>query len=402
MTPQPARSAAHPRVAHIITGLYTGGAEMMLCKLAASSRERPAWVLSLQGGPHAARIEALGVPVYSIGGGGWRGALRTVARVVRELRRNPPDILQGWMYHGNLAATLLSWVCPGDPRVVWNVRQSFHAYGHEKAPTALLIWLGARMSGTTSAVVYNSAVSAVQHQRIGYDKSKARILPNGFDLEKYAPDPGRGGSQRAAIGIREPAFTLGLIARYHPMKDHANFFAAAVILVQRGFDVECILAGQGVSPDNAELAALAAASGLGRRVHLLGHREDVSAILSALDACTLTSYRGEAFPNVIGEAMACGIPCVVTDVGDCREIVGDTGRVVVTRDPVALADAIEELLREGRAGLAARGARARDRVVTHYSLAAVAEAYAAFYASLYAHDASGAPNPISDHKARLR
>jgi glycosyltransferase involved in cell wall biosynthesis len=189
---------------------------------------------------------------------------------------------------------------------------------------------------------------------------------------------------RAAWGADEGVVVFGLLARYHPAKDHAGFLQAARQVVQARPQARFVMAGTGVDGDNPELARAVADAGLGAHVHLLGERRDVAAILSGLDVYVSSSSRIEAFSNSVGEALSCALPCVVTDVGDSPQVVGEAGRIVPPRDPAALADAMVALVDLGPQARAALGQRARQRMVSEYGIEGIAQRYADLYAELAA------------------
>lgn len=381
---------AEPSVLHVTTGLSVGGAEVMLhellretiSKTSANGPPGAAVVSLVGGGPLRERIEGLGVPVYELGMRRGRPTPAALWRLARLCGRLGPDVIQGWMYHGNLAATLAAALSPGRTPVVWGVHNSIDDLAAEKRMTAATVRLGARLSARPRRIVYVSRASADQHEAIGYRPDRRAVIPNGFDLGRLRPDAGAYASVRAGLGIPKDAPLVGLIARYHPMKDHANFLDAAGLLAKRDRTVRFVLAGTGVDASNGELAARISEPGLRGRVHLLGERDDVYRITAALDVAASASAWGEAFPMVVGEAMACGVPCVVTDVGDSAWLVGDTGLVVPPRDPVALAAAWEELLRMDRASRTSLGERARARISSNFSLSEITRRYNALYAEV--------------------
>jgi glycosyltransferase involved in cell wall biosynthesis len=198
--------------------------------------------------------------------------------------------------------------------------------------------------------------------------------PNAFDLTRRRV--------RTELSIPEGAIALLLPARYDPMKDHVNFLSAAKRLADRQPDAQFALAGAGIEPGNCALAEAIATHGLGDQIRLLGERPDMEAIYPAFDIVTLSSAFGEGFPNVLGEAMACGVPCVATDVGDAAAIIGECGIVVRPREPEALAAGWERLIVIGAEGCAALGAKARARVVENYGIANVVSLFAALYEDL--------------------
>ena len=371
---------------HLITGLATGGAEMMLFKLLSyiGCGANEARVVSLMGGgPMRERIQSIGVAVDSLNmrrGMPSFSALRQLRKIVWRYR---PDLIQGWMYHGNLAASVAGWFCRNNPPVVWNVRQSLYDLKHERSLTRWVIRANARLSACADAIIYNSRTSARQHEEFGFDASRTFIIPNGFDTEVFRPDENARAGVKRELGVADDTILIGLIGRYHPMKDHRNFLNAAALLGKDFPDVSFLLAGREVDAGNPALGAMIAEMELSGRVFLLGERKDIPQLNAALDIASSSSW-GEGFANVVGEAMSCGVPCVVTDVGDSAWIIGDTGRVVVARDPGALALAWRDLIALGHYGRQALGGRARQRVIENFSLGAVAQQYEDLYESLIA------------------
>ena len=342
-------------------------------------------VVSLgEGGSMGERIKALGVPVRDLGmKPGFFPTPDGVRRLAALSRGFRPDVVQGWMYHGNLAATVAAASClPRRVPVAWGMHHSLNDLGAEKRSTATAIRFGAWLSAVPRRIVYVSGVSADQHEAFGYRSDRRMVIPNGFDCDKLKPDLGAYAGVRTDLGLAEGTPLVGSFARYHPMKDHANFLAAAGLLTRRNPETHFLLAGRDVDASNNDLAARASALGLKGRVHLLGERNDVPRLAAALDVASSSSAYGEAFPIVIGEAMACGVPCVVTDVGDSAWLVGDTGRVVPPRDPAALADAWWDVLRMGREARTVLGERARGRVKQNFSLPEVVRRYEKLYAGL--------------------
>lgn len=373
------------RVLHIITGLATGGAETMLRKLLSGmdGRQFEAHVVSLgQGGRLAEEIRSLGIPVTELGMASGRPSLGAALALCRLARQFRPQIIQGWMYHGNLAAWL-AWHAAGrKAALVWNIRQSLEDLAWEKAGTRAVIRFCARRSAGVSRILYNSETSRLQHEAIGYPSARGMTIPNGFETEIFRPDPEAGLRLRAELKLPDEALLIGLVARYHPMKDHRNFLEASALLSARNPLAHFVLAGREVDDNNVELRDQVSRLGLAGKVFLLGERRDVPALMAGFDVVATSSSNSEGFPNVIGEAMSCGVPCVVTDVGDSAHIVGDTGFVVPPADASALAQAWFELLSMAPEKRLALGERARQRVLQLYSLAQTARRYEALYADV--------------------
>ena len=299
-------------------------------------------------------------------------------QIVREF---DPDVIQGWMYHGNLAATIARRVAGSSARLFWGVRQTFYGMQVERPLTRLVIRANAALSGAPEAVIYNSGLSLRQHGEVGFAAARGVVIPNGFDTARFKPDAAARAAMRERLDLPPQAEVVGLVARDHLMKDHANFFCAAAAVAKSRPAAQFVLAGTGVEPGNGRIGTLVAEASLGHRVRLLGEVRNVEGLLPAFDVAVLSSAWGEAFPNVLGEALACGVPCVSTDVGDAAEIIGGAGLIVPRADSERLAAAIVEVLSLGPDGRRALGEEGRRRVVEKFSLPAVAAQYLALYAA---------------------
>jgi glycosyltransferase involved in cell wall biosynthesis len=326
----------------------------------------------------------LRVPIVTLGlaQGDWHVA--ALWRLGRILRAAAPDLLQGWMYHGNLTATIGSWLLPRRVPVLWNVRHSLHDLALEKPLTRLILRLSSRLSRLPQAIIYNSRVSAAQHARFGFDPSRAVVIPNGFDGTQFRPQPDAGARLRRDLGIDPARTVIGLIARNHPMKDPGNLVRAVALLQARGYAVHLVIVGRGLDESNRDLCALVRARGLGSQVSLLGERTDVPALVAGFDIVALTSAWGEGFPNVLGEAMASGVPCVATAVGDCGWVVGPHGIIVPPRASEAMADALGRLIDLGSDARHQLGLAGRARILQHFSLQEVVRQYEALHRSVSA------------------
>jgi glycosyltransferase involved in cell wall biosynthesis len=374
---------------HVITGLSTGGAETMLLKLiSAASGSMEHVVVSLgDEGTIGPRIAALGVPVHCLRLQRNAPNPFKALSILSLARRIDPQLIQGWMYHGNLMASLaaqpLRKTEPGkEPPVIWNIRQTVYDLRNERWLTAKLIRMGARLSARPDAIIYNSQTSARQHEALGYRTEKRVIIPNGFDCQALRPDEAERKAVRAELGIPDNTVLIGLVARYHPMKDHIGFLRAAGMVVRSHPQAKFVLAGTGVSSRQSELVEAVRQNGLQDSAMLLGERSDILRLNNAFDIACSASAWGEGFSNSIGEAMACGVPCAVTDVGDSAYVIGNTGFVAPPRHPDALANAISRLIEMGCAGRRQLGASARNRIETEFSLPAIVRRYEDLYLSL--------------------
>jgi glycosyltransferase involved in cell wall biosynthesis len=372
------------KVMHVITTLGPGGAETMLSRIISgmdggrfenevvSLRD----VLDL-----AARLEAMGVRVRTL-------AMKTsvpnpllVVRLAQWIREAKPHVIHTWMYHSNLVGTLAARLA-GHVPLVWGIRHSALNPCVDKHRTILVDRACAFLSKKIPVrIVCCSEVSRQIHRRLGYAAEKLDIIPNGVDLEQFKPDPTARVSLRRELGIPPGTLLIGIAARFHPHKDHWNFLQAAAQLHRQIPESHFLLCGLNITWQNRQLAGWIQTVGLRDCCHLLGVRRDMSRLFAGVDIATLSSLT-EAFPTAIGEAMACGTPCVVTDVGDSALIVDDADRVVAPGDPDALAMAWRKLIEVGPVVRHWLGIAARSRIQQHFALPAVVERYQAMYAQL--------------------
>lgn len=369
------------KIIFVITGLGTGGAEAMLFKLVSRiNREKfnPIVISLLEGGTYKEKIQALGVAVYNVGMKIGLPTPITAWRLIKLVREFKPDMIQGWMYHGNLTAMLASAFAARQVPILWNIRQSLYSLSYEKKSTATVIKICGYFSRLPAYIIYNSKTSANQHEAIGYCIDKRVIISNGFDVNLFSPSIESGKTVRLELNIPSNAILIGLIGRYHAMKDHFTFLQAASLLLRSCSNVHFLLAGTHVDMCNEQLRKLIKDLNISLKVHLLGERNDIPRLTAALDIAASSSY-AEGFSNVIGEAMSCGVPCVVTDVGDSACIVGDTGFVVPPRDSVALAKTWQKLIELGSEQRRIFGLEARQRIIDNFSLDKVVQHYTQLY-----------------------
>jgi glycosyltransferase involved in cell wall biosynthesis len=305
-----------------------------------------------------------------------------VLRLVRHMRAWRPHVVQTWMYHANLIGGVAARMAGGAP-TVWNIRTCNLAAGGEKASTRMAARLSGRLARPLArCIVTNAHAARDVHVEYGYPADLFRVIPNGFEMARFRPDPEARAAVRRELGVPGAAPMVGLLARRHPVKDHPGFLAAAAAITRALPDAHFLLAGDGVTLDDAELRQAVERGGLTGRAHLLGHRADTPRLLASLDLYVSASWYGEAFPNVLGEAMACGVPCVATDLGDSALIIAGHGRVVEPRDPAALAEACLQILRMPEAERGRLSAAARGHIERHYSIEAVNAAYENIYTEI--------------------
>ena len=362
-------------VVHIISGLGQGGAETVLHRLVAAPDPKAVHTVISLGdeGVFGARLREAGIAVHAMGmKGSPVAAAKGYWKLYRLLRLLQPDVVQTWMYHADLIGGIAARLA-GVRALAWGIRNSGADLRHGSRSAHIIAQLCALLSRWVPGVIVACADEAAKrHRELGYDPDKLLVIQNGYDLSLWGPDPKARETLREQFGVAQDTPLVGSVARWNPLKDHENLVQALAHCAQRHPGMKCVLVGEGMDAANRELAGLLNRHGLADKVLLLGRRDDVPRILAALDVYVLSS-RAEGFPNVVAEAMASGLPCVVTDVGDAAHIVGDTGWVVAPRDPMALADAMDEAIsllgnEAGRAQYSDRAARGRQRVESNFGL----------------------------------
>jgi len=371
------------KVAICITGLEVGGAETFLAELL---RHRPndveVRVFSLiDGGPIAQRIEALGIPVTGMHMLVGRPSVYAFLSLTKHLRAFRPDIVHTWLYHADLMGGVAAKFA-GVRNVIWHLHNSDLSPDRVRLMTRVVVKALAVLSHVVPAAIVSCSEAAVQtHTLQGYSARKFTVIPNGVDTGRFTPSAQARGEIRREFGVDVDAPLVGLVARVDPQKNHRGFFEAVRLFFERGGAADFLLVGRDVTPHHWLLPSLREETGHPERVFLGGPRDDVPRIMAALDVATSSSL-GEAFPMVLIEAMACGVPCAATDVGDSALIVADTGIVVPPNDADALAAAWRRLLGMSAEERAALGQRARERVLANYSIDRVAGRVWALYRTL--------------------
>jgi glycosyltransferase involved in cell wall biosynthesis len=358
------------RILHIIVGLNIGGAETMLSRLvnsfAVSPNHEHSIVSLTDFGVIGPQLQVRGTQVFSLGMRSVLDMPIVIWRLRRLLRSERPDIVQTWMYHadfiGGTAARLA-----GIKHVIWGIRTTDIKAGGSR--TAILVrWLCARLSAWVPQMIVCAAEAARKsHIAIGYDAKKMEVVPNGYDFTKLKATVEDRLTLREQCGITQNEVVVGSLGRFHAVKNQENFVQAAGLIAARFPQLKFLMVGRGLDWENVQLVDWINATGFQNRFVLLGERKDVPQCLAAMDIFCLHS-RTEGFPNVLAEAMAMGLPCVTTDVGDAAMLLADTGVVVSKEDPATLAEGIMGVLALDLVQRSALGERAKIRVQAEFSI----------------------------------
>jgi len=368
-------------VFHVITGLETGGAERALYRLLASCPAEPHdyTVFSLNGrGTLGDKIEALGIKVVDLQVRSVWNPLPGYRRLLQHCSDVRPAIIQGWMYHANLAVSAVAMRLGGETKTIWGIRGSLHDRASFRPTTRFLIRVGGALSKLPDAIVFNSDKGARMHQEIGYRADCIVTIPNGFDARPFDGDNSYRDLIREQYCIGSNDVLVGSVGRFHYAKGSDLFVRMAGRVAKLVPRAHFLCVGRGMTAENSCLKDLIVSAGIEHRFHLAGDRDDIPQLLSAMDVFVNPS-RTEGFPNALAEAMLAGLPCVATDVGDTRKILTDSGSVIASGDISGLAKAVVEWSESSAEQRYAAGNVGRERIVRDYSLERCTERYLDLY-----------------------
>lgn len=371
------------KITHVIIGLGIGGAELMLKRLVEGLNGKDGMqhsVISLtELGPVGQQLLDIGINVTTLGMKNSLLLPSVFLKLRRELKKQKPDVVQTWMYHadflGGLAAKSL-----GIDNVIWGIRTTDVTLGRSRL-TVVLRKLCAWFSYRVPKIIVCAADAGRKvHEQVGYDPSKMRVIPNGFDLDTLKVTSEQRKILRDECGFTDEHVVVGSVGRFNLVKNQQAFVEVAALVAPVLSNVRFLMVGRDNDWDNTELVSWIKQKNLQDKFVLLGERSDVSVCLAAIDIFCLHS-KTEGFPNVLGEAMAMGLPCVATNVGDAQVLLGDTGKIVPLTI-FAIADGITELLQLDHNSLVETGIQARKRLQEHYALPKIIAQYSNIYKSL--------------------
>lgn len=364
------------RVTHVITGLEIGGAESALCTLVEALRGEPinhTVVSLLKDGPLAPRLRAAGAEVIELNGVRGLSMLALLPMIGRVIAASRPAVAQGWMYHANLALSAAAKAGFFSAPCLWGVRQTLSSLAGDRFLTRAVILAALAFRGHPHRIVYNSAAAAADHVRYGYPAAKAEIIHNAVDCERFRPDEAERSRLRAALRLPDDTPLIGRVGRNARMKDHETLFGAFALIRRRMPAAHLVLAGEGMVAGDKTLSDLCGSHGLAGAVHFLGPRLDIERFYPALDLFLSSSSDTEGFPNVVAEAMACGVPAIATDVGESGFIVASGNLIVPPRRPDKLAEAALNVLQADATAYACLRKDVRGSIETRFAAKAAAQ-----------------------------
>lgn len=368
------------KVAHISTGLETGGAEVQLVRLleAFDKNKFELMVIGLDRDTYLGdQIRKLGIPVYALNIKKKPFAIRHAYSLLKDFN---PDIIHGTMYEGGVLGSVLRRFLPKKPNIIWTVHEGLENYRQESLRKQLQLRFWGLLSSLPDCLMYVSYLNREQHLNWGFDNQKATVMTNGVNTQRFYPNPNAKHAIRKELGIPQDSFVIGITARFHPVKNHIGFINSAAILSKTHPETHFMMVGTHIDQENTVLTDLIEKYQL-NNMHLLGNREDIPEVVNAYDIAALTSF-GEAFPLTLGEAMASAVPCVATDVGDNDYIIKATGRVVPVNNDQAMAMAWQTLLEMDKEDFKQLGQEASERVLKKFTLAQQVQQHESLYQQL--------------------
>ena len=333
------------KIIHIITSLGDGGAEHTLYKICKYDTTNKHIVISLKGpGKYFLLLNKLGIKVYCLNFKFY--SIYNFFLLVKLLRSFKNDIVQTWLVHADLIGGTAAYLA-GIKNIIWNIRYSNFEIRKAKLTTVLIVKLLAKLSFLLPQLIVVVSKRAKKIYEVeGYDKKKLKFIPNGYDLSILKPNNFQKIFFKKKVKIKKLIPLIGNVARFDPKKDHLNLLNALSIIRSKKINFFCFLVGSNINNNNFKLVSQIQKLNLSEHVKLLGQNDNILQVMNGLDVYIQSSSYGEGFPNVVAESMACGTPCIVTDVGDASFIVGKTGWVVPPSSPNKLAKTIEKALNE--------------------------------------------------------
>lgn len=371
------------RVLHVITGLEVGGAEMALYRLILEFRNsqyaHTVIALSPGGGLESRFIESgIDLTVLDVRRSPVAGLFK-LWWLVRTLR---PDIVQTWLYHADFLGGLAARIA-GNRNIIWGVRTTDVDGGCARATSFIRQACACLSRWVPHTIVCVAEAARQSHSMLGYDSGRMVVVGNGFDLVAPSANEVLRQTLRMECGFGEEDVVVGTLGRFNLDKDHENFVQAAGQLARRHARLRFLMVGKDLDADNDQLMRWIGATGYAHRFVLLGERSDAAVCLAAMDIFCLSS-RTEAFPNAVGEAMAMGLPCVATDVGDVAALMADTGVLVPKANPAALARGVAKLMTFGTHYRQQLGRRAQERIRETFTMACVRQRFECIYENVIA------------------
>jgi glycosyltransferase involved in cell wall biosynthesis len=367
------------KILHIITSLDIGGAEIVLSNLIKKQKvQHKSVVICIKvPGEISKQIEAYGTPVFSLGvNKNWKFFL-ALLKLIKIIKIEKPDIVNTWLYHADLIGFIASKLC-FKKYVIWNIRCSDIDIGGMNWSTSFILRINAFLSRFVSCIIVNSNNGKIWHSKRKFHPQAWEYIPNGYELSDWAINVEKTNEIRGELGFSEGSFVIGMVARYDKLKDHETFLKAMSIVLKKLPNVTIVMIGKNIDSSNTELLRVIKSCGLNSNIQLLGLQHELSKFYSSMDLLVVSSLT-EGFPNVIGEAMSAGLPCLSTDVGDASLLINDAKRIVPIKNPVEMASKVIKYINSGKEEWKYVSESSKDRILKQYSLDKMIDSYYKLY-----------------------
>lgn len=332
------------RICLLIRGLNVGGAQRQIITLANGliQRKHEVFLITFSSEDTLGFLLDKKIVYLSLGKQTRWDLVNSYYRLLKFIQLHKIDIVYSFMEVANIASGVLKIIQP-NLRVVWGIRRSYVDMKKADFASRTSDVIERCLSLYANRIIFNSYDGQRLEISRGYPARKTSVIQNGFDVNYFLPDAQAGAQKRKEWGIAPENHLIGVVGRLDPMKGHETFLRAAKYLADEDSFAKFVFIGDGTESYKMHLQSVCVSLELEERVLLVGNVKDMPAAYNAIDLLVSSSYE-EGFPNVVGESMSCGVPCVVTDVGDSALIVDILGKVVPPRDPLALATAMKSIL----------------------------------------------------------
>ena len=366
------------KILHIITGLNKGGAETLLLNLCQFDKEHEHTIISLSYVKDSQSLSSMhNFSLYSLNFSIGKVRVSGLFKLYKLIKKINPDAIQTWLIHADLIGGLAARFA-GIKNIFWGVHHTILLQGKVKFSTIFILKCNALLSNfVPKKIIYCAEKSRLIQESIGFNKSKGLVIQNGYNIKNFSQSDVLRNDFRNELGCSDNTFLIGHVGSYHPLKDQSSLIDALAFLNKKGFEYSAVLVGKNLDNNNHDLVSKIRENGLTDHIVLLGERNDIPSVMNGIDLFALSSL-SEAFPNVLNEAMACGTPCVTTNVGDASLIVDNTGWVVSPKDPEAIANAVFEAAGEKQSDNSAWIKRKNDchqRIANHFTLEKMSKKY---------------------------
>jgi glycosyltransferase involved in cell wall biosynthesis len=356
------------KILHIITSLGDGGAEHTLYKICKYDKQNRHIVISLKSSDkYVPLCNKLGIRVYCLNMKNFLHIYKFFY-LIKLISNLKPDLVQTWLVHGDFIGGIAAKFA-GIKKIIWNIRYSNLESGKAKFSTIILVKILVILSFyIPESIVVVSKRAKLDSEKLGYSKKKLFLISNGYDFKILKPNKKDKLFLKKKINLKKRIPIIGKVARYDAKKDHLNLLKALAFISKKKIKFFCVLIGTGIDRNKVLLNEIKKLK-LIKNVKLLAPINDITKVMNGLDIHVQSSRYGEGFPNVVAEAMACGTPCVTTDVGEASFIVGNSGWIVPPKNSIRLAKALEKSLIEiGTKKWNKRRNKARKRIKENFDI----------------------------------